>query len=152
MAAYIGRIQDANGADVYPQVKKEGIVDFPSNFLTSNDVKVTKFTNSVLLNGATAPAVDGVIIELPNFAILTLGSGITKINCGFWKKIDLLKVPVSLVSKYSHCIVSVKNVSNSENHFFTDFETTTGTVSITAVGKAMDNDTIPLNFIAVLTK
>lgn len=58
MAAYIGRIQDANGADVYPQVKKEGIIDFPTGLLKTGDITFQPLTNAglTLLNGAKKPS------------------------------------------------------------------------------------------------
>lgn len=53
MAAYIGRIQDANGADVYPQVKKEGIIDFPTDLLQGKN-KDSGWTSAgvTFLNGS----------------------------------------------------------------------------------------------------
>ena len=58
MAAYIGRIQDANGADVYPQVKKEGIIDFPTDLIKTGDITFQPLTNAglTLLNGAKKPS------------------------------------------------------------------------------------------------
>jgi hypothetical protein len=53
MAAYIGRIQDADGADVYPQVKKEGIIDFPTDLLQGKN-KDSGWTSAgvTFLNGS----------------------------------------------------------------------------------------------------
>lgn len=98
MAAYIGRIQDADGADVYPQVKKAGIVDFPTDLLKRGDIKYSDWSDEglVLLNGAQKyfPGEKNRFgyqyAQLPGFKIIHIRAEI-KINIK--SSIEVVKLP-----------------------------------------------------------
>lgn len=52
MAAYIGRIQDADGNDVYPQAKVDGIVDLDQKFMAEAGDTSWVTEGITFLNGA----------------------------------------------------------------------------------------------------
>lgn len=119
MTNQIVTLQDNAGNNLYPQVKWDGVTDFPgfpklpTDYLKKNDIKRTDLSGSDLtgMNGVTwvNAITKGVLLEFPgDFAIFYFGTNFNHVNCKSFQRADLARLPVSFFSKYNKFMGNAK--------------------------------------------
>lgn len=103
--AYIGTIQDGSGTTVYPQTKKDGILDWPTDLANKSDITKVYETEITVKNGQVIQFKRLGNVVIANFD----GTASTRVET--WTNIGT--VPPGFSVAYEQIIVGVAHPSDS---------------------------------------
>lgn len=123
--AYIGTIQDGSGSTVYPQTKKDGILDWPTDLANKSDITKV-YEDQITAN-------NGQIIQFKRIGNIVIANfyGGSKAAVAAWTSLG--KIPAGFSNGYYEINTVLENATQGQAIVVT-FQTTTNDIIARDVG------------------